>query len=115
VDRDQPLKFDVESVELDLVVDATTTNEGGGGLDLKVLGVGLSAKADVARSRQLTNTVHIVLSATETSGAKWQVGAEDREPPPRRAVAPIASMRSVPEPEALDRRAADLEPPRPAE
>jgi Trypsin-co-occurring domain 2 len=31
VDRDQPLRFEVESMELDLVRDATRTKEGGGG------------------------------------------------------------------------------------
>jgi hypothetical protein len=111
VDRDEPLRFNVESVELDLVVDATRTKEGGGGLDLKVFGVGLSAKADVVGTRQLSNTVHIVLSASETGGKKWQVGAEDREPPPRRAAAGVAPGRPASQAPALDTGAADLEPP----
>jgi len=87
VDRDQPLRFNVDSVSLDLVVDATTTKKGGGGLDLKVLGVGISAGGGAEAARQQTNTIHLTLSATDTDGKKWQVGAEDREPPVRRAEA----------------------------
>src|ERR1700682_3714341 len=82
VDRDQPLRFDVDSVALDLVVDATTTKKGHGGLDLKVMGVGLSAGGGAEAARQQANTIHVVLSASDTGGKKWQVGAEDREPPP---------------------------------
>ena len=111
VDRDQPLRFNVESVELDLVVDATRTTGGGGGLDLKVFGVGLSAKADVGGTRQLSNTVHIVLSATDMGGNKWQVGAEDREPPPRRAAAGVSPGQAASLESVLNTGATDLEPP----
>lgn len=85
--HDQPLRFDVESVALDLVVDTGKSGERGGGLDLKVLGVGLAGHADVERSRHDGTTVHVVLTARDASGRKLQVGATDREPPVRRAEA----------------------------
>ena len=112
VDRDQPLRFNVETVTLDVVVEATKTKTGGGGLDLKVFGVGLSAKGDLTGSRHLANTVHVVLSASDSGGAKWEVGAQDREPPPRRAQAGEAEDGSVPpQPSAGDLGAIDTEPP----
>ena len=113
VDRDQPLRFDVDSVALDLVVEATTTKKGGGGLDLKVMGVGLSADGGAEAARKHANTIHVVLSATNTGGQKWQVGAEDREPPPRRAEA-LPTPTPVPDengPAARSAAAADREPP----
>jgi hypothetical protein len=113
VDRDQPLRFDVDSVELDLAVEATTTKKGGGGLDLKVLGVGLSAGGGAEAARQQTNTIHVVLSASDTGGKKWQVSAEDREPPVRRAEA-LPTSTPVPEengPAARSAAAANREPP----
>jgi hypothetical protein len=83
--RNQSLRFDVESVALDLVVDASKSGEGGGSLDLKVLGVGLAGHAGVERSRHDGTTVHVVLTARDAGGRKYQVGAADREPPARRA------------------------------
>lgn len=113
VDRDQPLRFDVDSVELDLVVEATMTKKGGGGLDLKVLGVGLSAGGGAEAAQHQANTIHLVLSATDTGGKKWQVSAEDLEPPVRRAEA-LPTTASVPDesgPAATSPAAEDREPP----
>ena len=87
VDRDQPLRFDVESVALDVVVDTGRNGDRGGGLDLKVLGVGLAGHAGVERFRHDGTTVHVVLKARDSGGRKWQVSAIDREPPVRRAEA----------------------------
>jgi Trypsin-co-occurring domain 2 len=47
VDVKNPLRFEVGSVELDVTVEATKTTKGGGGLDLKVMGVG--ASGDLSR------------------------------------------------------------------
>jgi hypothetical protein len=66
-DRDQPLRFDVDSIALDLVVEATTTKKGGGGLDLKVMGVGLSADGGAEAARKHANTIHVVLSPAGTA------------------------------------------------
>ena len=112
VDRDQPLRFDVDSVALDLVVEATKTKKGGGGLDLKVLGVGLSAGGGAEAARQQTNTIHLVLSASDLAGQKWQVSAEDREPPVRRAEA-LPTSAPVPDESGPTRSEAaeDREPP----
>jgi hypothetical protein len=87
LDHDQPLRFDVESVALDLVVQADRTVKGGGGLDLKVMGVGLSGHGGVDSSHGSGNTVHVVLTARDTGGGRWEVGAADLEPPVRRAEA----------------------------
>jgi hypothetical protein len=115
LDRDQPLRFDVETVELDLVVGADRTARGGGGLDLKVLGVGLQADAGVEGSRNWGNTVHVVLSAKEVGGTRWQVGAADLEPPPRRAETTPSGNEVGPREQPAGLGATDLEgPPQPA-
>lgn len=113
LDRDEPLRFNVDSIALDLVVEATTTKKGGGGLDLKVMGVGLSADGGAEAARKHTNTIHIELSATNTAGAKWQVSGADLEPPVRRAEA-LPTSTPVPDgdaPEASSAAAVDREPP----
>ena len=89
VDEDQPLRFDVGRVELDVAVDVTKTTSGGGGLDLTIMGVG--GKADLSRESGGTSgtTVHVVLTPSDSraSSGKYQVSALDTEPPPRRASA----------------------------
>jgi hypothetical protein len=98
VDEDQPLRFDVGSVELDVVVDVTKTTSGGGGLDLTIIGVG--GKADLSRESGRTSgtTVHVVLTPSDsrTSGGKYRVSALDTEPPPRRASAADHADRDEP-------------------
>ena len=49
-DADHPLRFEVGPVELDVTVEATRATTGGGGLDLKVLGVG--ASGELSREKQ---------------------------------------------------------------
>lgn len=88
IDVDHPLKFDVDSVELDVVVEVTKSTTGGGGLDLTVPLIGIGVKGDLAResARASGTTVHIVLTPVAgATGAKFQVSALDTEPPPRRA------------------------------
>jgi hypothetical protein len=87
VDEDEPLKFDVSSVELDVVVEATRSTTGGGGLDLKVFGVGGRADLSHESGHQASSTVHVVLTPSDTrvDGHKFQVSAADTEPPTRRA------------------------------
>lgn len=100
-DQDQPLRFEVDSVSLDLVVGADRSKARGGGLDLKVIGVGLAGHAESGRSRHDENTVHVVLTARDTDGNRWQVGSADRESPVRPAETPPG----VSEPaETLDRK-----------
>ena len=90
IDEDQPLRFDVGPVELDLAVEVTKTTSGGGGLDLTIMGVG--AKGDLSREsgRSSGTTVHVVLTPTDSrdSSGKYQVSALDTEPPPRRTAPP---------------------------
>jgi hypothetical protein len=81
IDRDHPLRFDVESVALDLVVEADRTSKAGGSLDLKVLGVGLSGNADGESSQHRGSTVHVVLTARDAGGGKLQVAADDFDSP----------------------------------
>jgi len=89
VDADQPLRFEVGTVELDVTVEATRTTTGGGGLDLKVLGVGASGELSRENAQATTSQVHLVLSPRDIrrSGGKFEVSARDTEPPPRRAEA----------------------------
>jgi hypothetical protein len=53
--------------------------------NLKVLGIGLSGNAGVESSQHHGSIVHVVLTARDTGGSRWQVGAADLEPPVRRA------------------------------
>ena len=87
VDRDQPLRFDVGSVELDVTVEATRSTTGAGGLDLKVVGVGASGKLSRENTRGTTSNVHVTMTPvdTRTGSRRYQISAVDTEPPPRRA------------------------------
>lgn len=87
VDIDHPLRFDVGSVELNVVVEVARIATRGGGLDLKVMGLGGSGELSHERSRGSTTTVHVVLTPRDTrsSGRKFDVSALDTELPPRRA------------------------------
>jgi hypothetical protein len=87
VDRDQPLRFDVGTVELDVTVEATRSTTGGGGLDLKVVGVGASGKLSRENTRGTTSNVHVTMTPvdTRTGSRRYQISAADTEPPPRRA------------------------------
>jgi hypothetical protein len=86
-DADQPLRFDVGAVELDVTVEATRAATGGGGLDLKVLGVGASGDLSRQHTRGTTSNVHVVLTPvdTRTGTRRYEISARDTEPPPRRA------------------------------
>jgi hypothetical protein len=86
-DADQPLRFDVGSVELDVTVEATRATTGGGGLDLKVLGVGASGDLSRQSMRGTTSNVHVTLTPvdTRTGTRRYEISARDTEPPPRRA------------------------------
>lgn len=86
VDEDEPLTFDVSSVELDVVVEVTRSTTGGG-LDLKVFGVGGKADLSHEPGHQASSTVHVVLTTSDTrvAGHKFQVSAADTEPPTRSA------------------------------
>jgi Trypsin-co-occurring domain 2 len=87
VDADNPLSFEVGSVELDVTVEATKTIKGGGGLDLKVMGVGASGDLSRESARGTTSRVHVVLTPHDTrrGDGKYEISAVDTEPPPRRA------------------------------
>ena len=87
VDRDQPLRFDVGSVELDVTVEASRSTTGGGGLDLKVVGVGASGELSRENKRGTTSNVHVTMTPvdTRTGSRRYQISAVDTEPPPRRA------------------------------
>jgi hypothetical protein len=87
VDAKNPLRFEVGPVELDVTVEATKTNKGGGGLDLKVMGVGASGDLSREGVRGTTSRVHVVLTPRDTrrAGGKYEISAVDTEPPPRRA------------------------------
>ena len=87
VDIDHPLRFDVDSVELDVVVEASRSTGGGGGLDLKVMGVGASGELSRENSSGSATTVHVVLTPRDIQSAdgKYEISADDTEPPPRRA------------------------------
>ena len=50
-----------------------------------MLGIGLSGNVGVESSQHRGSTVHVVLTARDTGGLRWQVGAADLEPPVRRA------------------------------
>jgi hypothetical protein len=86
-DADNPLRFDVGPVELETTVEATRATTGGGGLDLKVLGVGVSGELSRESTRGATSRVHVTLTPvdTRTGSRKYQISARDTEPPPRRA------------------------------
>jgi hypothetical protein len=87
VDADNPLRFEVGSVELEVTVEATKTTKGGGGLDLKVMGVGASGDASRESVRGTSSRVHVVLTPHDTrrAGGKYVISAVDTEPPPRRS------------------------------
>jgi hypothetical protein len=87
VDAKNPLRFEVGPVELDVTVEASKTTKGGGGLDLKVLGVGASGDLSREGARGTTSRVHVVLTPHDTrrAGGKYVISAVDTEPPPRRS------------------------------
>ncbi len=87
-DADHPLRFEVGTVELDVTVEATRATTGGGGLDLKVLGVGASGDLSRESTRGTTSNVHVMLTPVDTreGSRRYQISARDTEPPPRRAV-----------------------------
>ena len=87
VDAENPLRFEVGSVELDVTVEATMTTKGGAGLDLKVMGVGASGDASRESARGTSSRVHVVLTPHDNrlAGGKYVISAVDTEPPPRRA------------------------------
>jgi len=84
VDADQPLRFDVETVEMDVDVEITRATTGEGGLDLKVFGVGITAGGSVASTNGTTSKVHLVLTPRDvrSSDHRLSVAALDTEPPP---------------------------------
>ena len=86
-DKDNPLRFEVGPVDLDVTVEATRATTGGGGLDLKVLGVGASGDLSRESTRGTTSQVHVTLTPvdTRTGSRKYEISARDTEPPPRRA------------------------------
>lgn len=86
-DVDHPLRFEVGAVELDVRVEATRATTGGGGLDLKVLGVGASGDLSRESMRGTTSNVHVTLTPvdTRTGSRRYEISARDTEPPPRRA------------------------------
>jgi hypothetical protein len=91
VDADHVLRFDVDTVELDVDVEVTRATKGEGGLDLKVFGVGAKAGASREATRGSASRVHVVLSPRDVraAGGRLSVSAADTEPPPRRAEAPL--------------------------
>ena len=96
-DKDQPLRFDVGSVELDVTVEATRSTTGSGGLDLKVVSVGASGNLSRENTRANTSNVHVTLTPvdTRTGSRRYQISALDTEPPPRRADTAANSARPV--------------------
>lgn len=120
VDRNHPLRFEVGTVEVDVTVEATRSTTGGGGLDLKVLGVGVSGDLSREGTRGNTSNVHLTLTPvdTRTGSRKYEISARDTEPPPRRAGAVddmAAESVRAPEPDVMGeghgRAARDTEPP----
>jgi hypothetical protein len=87
VDAENPLRFEVGSVELDVTVEATKTGKRGVGLDLKVMGAGVSGGLSRDSASGTTSRVHVVLTPRDTrrTGGKYVISAVDTEPPPRRA------------------------------
>jgi hypothetical protein len=114
VDADQPLRFDVGTVELDVQVEVTRATKGDGGLDLKVFGVGAQAGASRETTRGTGSTVHVVLTPRDVrvSGGRLSVSASDTEPPPRRAEAPLPRHAGDENPDGASSTAAtDTQPP----
>jgi len=66
----ESLQFEVGSVELELNVVVTKAEKGGGGASFKVLGWGLDASAELARSDQNTQRVKLVLTPKVTGPGK---------------------------------------------
>ena len=91
VDADRPLRFEVEKVEMDVGVEITRATTGNGGLDLKVLGVGVSVGGSLASTTGSTSTVHLVLAPRDVRSGdhRLTVSGLDTEPPPRRAELPV--------------------------
>lgn len=89
VDADHPLRFDVDTVELDVDVEVSRVTGGKAGLDLKVMGVGGSAGGLRETTRGATSRVHVTLTPrnVRTGDGKVTVSDLDSEPPPRRAAA----------------------------
>lgn len=87
VDADSPLRFQVDAVELDVAVEASRTTSGNGGLDLKVLGWGISGEASHEIAKGTATTVHVVLKPqdSQSSSGRYIISGRDTEPPPRRA------------------------------
>jgi hypothetical protein len=111
VDAKNPLRFEVGSVELDVTVEATKTTTGGVGLDLKVLGVGVSGDGSRESARGTTSRVHVVLTPHDSrrGDGKYEISAVDTEPPPRRAEVTGEPPVSSDSGRALGAR--DIEPP----
>jgi hypothetical protein len=86
-DRDHPLRFDVGTVEVDVIVEVTRATTGGGGLDLKVLSVGASGNLSGESRRGTTSNVHVTLTPvdTRTGSRRYEISARDTEPPSRQA------------------------------
>ena len=80
-DKRHPLRFDVDTVELDVTVEATGTSSGGGSLNLKVIGMGTSLEGSHEVAKGSTATIHLVLKPRDmrSENGKYQVADEDTE------------------------------------
>jgi len=95
-----------------VVVEASRTTAGQGGLDLKVMGVGGSAEGGLERGQVGITTVHVVLTPQDTRAGtgRYRISGQDVEPPPRRSETGTVASGST---DGVSRggAAADVEPP----
>ena len=84
-DSAHAVRFEVETVELDVTVEANASTTGEGGLNLTVVGVGAQGKLSRESAHSATTTLHVVLKPIDlrTSGGRLQVGASRERPLPR--------------------------------
>lgn len=85
VDADHPLRFDVDSIELDVAVEAGHSVVGKAGLEIKVMSIGGGGDVSRENKKGSTTNIHVVLTPRDlnSSTGRFNVSAMDTEPPPR--------------------------------
>ena len=80
-DLDQDLTFDVQSVTLNVAIQVTRRRSGRAGLDLKVLGVGVSGEGGDEGTRGTESQISVVLTPNYQGTGRYSVSAADTEEP----------------------------------
>lgn len=78
-----PFRFGVDKIEVDVTLEAMTSTDAAGGLNLKVLGVGADGKLQRSSANTSTAGVRVTISPRDArvQNGRLEVGAIDTEIP----------------------------------